>query len=197
MSVRDDIYAKAVSLIGMVTPERSLEMADYILDHRPEMIVEIGVFGGKSLIPMAMACRHNDHGHVYGIDPWRVDAALEGENEANQKWWSQNVDLEDMHRKTMKAIWDHHLDPWVTIVRAQSHTVGRLFHQIDLLNLDGNHSEIASCRDVEWYLPMVSHGGVVMFDDTDWTSTQKAVSMLMDQCDVIKDDPHYKWFKKR
>ena len=97
----------------------------------------------------------------------------------------------------MQAIWSNQLDPWVTIVRAQSHTVGRLFHQIDLLNIDGNHSEIASCRDVEWYLPMVSHGGVIFLDDADWASTQKAVAMLSEQCDVIKDEPHYKWFKKK
>ena len=68
---------------------------------------------------------------------------------------------------------------------------------IEMLTIDGNHSELASCRDVRLYLPMVVSGGIVIADDTDWPTTQKAVEMLKAECDTIGGDGHYTIFQKR
>ena len=45
---------------------------------RPKVIVELGIFGGRSLLPQALQLRDNgDGGIIYGIDPWTKAAALD------------------------------------------------------------------------------------------------------------------------
>ncbi|MBI2810794.1 MAG: class I SAM-dependent methyltransferase [Candidatus Melainabacteria bacterium] len=51
---------------------------DYIFELKPERVVEIGVFGGKSLVPMACALRANQKGRIYGIDPWDNKESVRG-----------------------------------------------------------------------------------------------------------------------
>lgn len=183
---------------GWLTPERGVELAELVLEHKPETIVEIGVFGGRSLICQALALREIGKGKVYGIDPWKVEAALEGENVDNREWWQKNVDLHGIHKGAMETIWRLGLEEWAIVIRAKSQHVPVLFAGgIDLLNIDGNHSEIASCRDVRNYLPMVAPGGIVAFDDADWPTTKAALTLLDAECDLAKDTGHYRIYVKR
>lgn len=53
---------------------------------RPQVIVEIGSARGRSTCALSLACKHNDKGKVYAIDPhvmneW-TDLGTEGDNEA-------------------------------------------------------------------------------------------------------------------
>ncbi len=91
-----------------------------------------------------------------------------------------------MHRQTMHTIWAHRLENWVTIIRNASQYVSRLFTTIDFLNIDGCHSELASCRDVILYLPKLRIGNYLMMDDCDWSSTQKALGLIAEQCELVK-----------
>jgi predicted O-methyltransferase YrrM len=181
---------------GWLTPERGVEMAEAIFETQPKVVVELGVFGGRSLIAQAMALRESSGGVIYGVDPWRVEAALEGENEANRTWWSKDIDLEAIHRGAMNAVWQHNLDRWAVVIRAASQNVYQLFPKIDMLFIDGNHSEVASTRDVELYLPRVAKGAVVTIDDTDWPTTAHAVSLLDRACDLVKDGGSYRVYQK-
>lgn len=180
---------------GWTTPERGIEMAELVLDTKPDTIVEIGCFGARSTIAMALALRENGKGKIYTIDPWKKEAALEGENQANQAWWN-SVDLNDIHNKAMAAIWRNNLDEYVIPIRAYSHHVNSLFNSIDALFIDGNHSEIASCRDVNLFLPNVKCGGIIWFDDADWPSTAKARTILNLTCHTIKDGGNYKVYER-
>lgn len=177
--------------------ERLLETAESIIQSKPQVVVEIGVFAGRSMIPQALALKENGLGRIYGIDPWRLESAIEGENEANRDWWSKNVDLHQMHRLTVEAIWKYGLDERAIIIRAASQDAVTLFadDSIDLLTIDGCHSEVASCRDVRLYLPLVKFGGTIIFDDSDWQSTAKALSML-DACELMKDGGNYRVYRK-
>lgn len=181
---------------GWTTPERGIEMAELVLETKPETIVEIGCFGARSTIAMALALRENGKGKIYTIDPWKKEAALEGENQANQQWWN-SVDLHWIHKTAMEAIWRNGLDEYVIPIRTYSHLVASLFSSINLAVIDGNHSEVASCRDVQHYFPHVTVGGLVWFDDSDWPSTQKALEMLDSQCELIKNGGSYRIYKKR
>lgn len=191
---------------GWTQVDKALEMAQLILDTGADACLEIGVFAGGSLIPQALALREQGHGMIVGVDPWRKEAALAGENEANREWWSTKVDLEQMHRLTMEAIWRYHLESHIVIVRAASsefanilspHFFGSLDLTLDIANIDGNHSEEASCRDVALWLPDVAHGGYVWFDDADWPSTQKAVSRIDQQCELVRDHGTYRLYQKK
>ena len=198
MSIRDDLHREIKSLEGWVSPERGVELYDLIVQEKPVICVEIGVFGGRSLIAQAMALRSLGAGKIYGIDPWKTEAALEGENVANKEWWSKNVDLHGIHRGTMEAIWRLGLDEWAIVIRAKSQDCRWLFEGgVDWIFLDGNHSEVSSCRDVNNYVPLLKPGGILIFDDADWPSTQAALKLLDAQCDLLKDAGSYRIYKKK
>ena len=69
--------------------------------------------------------------------------------------------------------------------------------QIDILHIDGNHSELASVRDVTTWLPRVKSGGYIWFDDTNWATTQRAIALLYVSCEVVKDVGDCRLFRKR
>ena len=179
---------------GWTTPERGIEMAELVLETKPQTIVEIGCFGARSTIAMGLALKEIGSGHLYTIDPWKKEAALEGENDANKEWWGK-VDLNWVHTKAMEAIWRNGLDEYVTVIRDCSQNVHNLFSEISLLGVDGNHSEVASCRDVELFLPRVATGGRIWFDDSNWTSTSRALSKLEKYCTLEKDGGAYRIYK--
>lgn len=174
-------------LNGWCTPHKASALMELIYQTRPATVVEIGVFGGASLIPQALALQENGTGIIHGIDPWAVDSALEGEqDQANIDWWKKvNLDaiMEDFH----KALIDAKVLRRVTIHPVTS--TAALSHfgpgSIQILHIDGCHSELSSVRDVRNWLPKVADGGYIWFDDTDWNSTAKAVALLESKCQRI------------
>lgn len=184
---------------GWTTPERCIEMCDLVIETRAQCVVEIGVFAGRSLLAQAFGMRHLAlGGKVYGIDPWKKEDCLEGENEANKEYWSK-LDLHHIHKLAVETIWQHHLDEYAVLIQSASQNCEKLFGYatIDILNIDGCHSEIASCRDVITYLPKVRKGGFVWFDDCKWPSTEKALELMDAQCDRVKDAGEYRLYRKR
>ena len=58
---------------------------------------------------------------------------------------------------------------------------------IDILHIDGNHSEQASYLDVTKWVPLVRSGGWIFFDDMTWFengvfTTARAVEWLNANC---------------
>lgn len=182
---------------GWSSEERVLEMCQLVLDNKPKVVAEVGIFGGRHMVAMAMALRENGFGKIYGIDAWKLETAIEGENAANREWWSKNIDINKIHQLAMDAIWKYGLDEYAIVIRAASQNCHELFKTIDFLSIDGCHSEIASCRDVVCYLPKVPAGGLIQFDDSDWPTTQKALAMVDEQCDLLKDGKNYRIYRKR
>lgn len=165
---------------GWCTQTKALDLAQLIIDHRPDVVVELGVYGARSLAAMAMACQHIYNGHCTGIDPWTKDAALEGgTNPENDKWWAE-LDIERIYRVAISNIRTFGLDDFITIERKHDVDALPLFGDgsIGLLNIDSNHGELVSVRTVKDWVPKVKIGGLVAFDDSDWPSTQKAVALL-------------------
>jgi predicted O-methyltransferase YrrM len=189
-----------VLLEGWVTPEQGVHMAELVVEVKPDVIVEIGVFGGRSLIAQALALRDNGKGFIYGIDPWKTEATLEGENDENKKWWS-TVDMHSIHKGCMEAVWRLNLDKRVRIIRGASQDVTVIFRQKetrpDILFIDGNHSEISSCRDVQLYLPLLRPNGFLWLDDATWPSTQMAIGMVEKDCILRKDYGSYRLYQKK
>lgn len=167
---------------GWCTREKAVSLIEMIYREKPHVVVEIGVFSGRSLIPQALALKavYGDKadGKVYGIDPWKKDAALEGEvGPENAKWWSE-LDLHQIHKECIESVWNNGVDEHCVLIRSESYRCVTLFNFIDLLHIDGNHSELSSCRDVELYVPKVRSGGFIYFDDCDWATTQKALKIM-------------------
>src|SRR4051812_47320274 len=72
---------------GWCTVDKAKTLAASVLAIRPGTVVQIGVWAGRSLIPMALACQSVHKGIVIGIDPWSPDASAEGQIGENLAWW--------------------------------------------------------------------------------------------------------------
>ena len=78
-------------LTGWCSKDKGGVLFDLVIKSRPKVVVEIGVFGGKSVIPMAVGLKANGRGMIYGIDPWDTDASTMWlEEETNKKWWGDS-----------------------------------------------------------------------------------------------------------
>lgn len=154
-------------------------LMDFVLQHRPKTIVEIGIFGGRSLAAIGFALRHLGEGYVIGIDPWSKEAACEGENEKNIEWWS-NLDIEAIYIRFMQNIIAMGLTKECRWLRATAEEAVHFFKDgsIELLNLDANHSELVSCRQVTQWMPKIASKGILTIDDCDWQSQAKALQMV-------------------
>lgn len=173
---------------GWATTEKALAMAELILEVKPSIVVELGVFAGRSLIPQALALKEAGNGRIYGVDPWHVQAALEGDiGEANAEWWKTAPNLDLMHQLCVADIWKHGLDHHAILIRGRAHDVEHLFGRIDILHFDQNHSEFSSMRDIQIYYPLVKSGGYIWFDDIDWATTQTALKWLSDRTISVRD----------
>lgn len=196
--IKDAIDTYVPSLGDWLDVSRAYEMAQLILDEKPEVVVELGTFKGQSMLTQAFALRENNFGCLYSIDPWKQEFAVEGMNSPeNNEWWTKAINLAHIHQGCMQTIWDHHLDPWVVVIRAASQYVYQMFpHNISVLYVDANHSELASCRDVENYAARVQPNGAIWIDDCQWPSTQKALAILDSMCSLEKDGGSYRLYRK-
>ena len=189
--------AELPKISGWCSPAKADKLISTVLEHRVKVAVEIGVFAGSSLLMIAMALKHQGDGVVYGIDPWTHTAALEEMQEhANRDWW-QKVDLENIYQECLRHIRQLDLAFHCQLCRERSDEALHRFADvsIDLLHIDGNHSELRSFADAQLYLPKVKPGGIIFFDDLHWTeagrvTTSRAVEYLRSTCrqlNVVSD----------
>lgn len=183
-------HATMQELEGWCSEDKATILLNLIFLKKPSKIVEIGVFGGKSLIPMALALKSLGHGKIYGIDPWNKEASCEGMEGDHYEWWHR-LD----HNKILIGLIDKivrfELIDVIDLVRAKSIDVMPI-EEIDFLHIDGNHSEKTALEDVEKWVPYVKTGGLIVFDDLDWPSTKKAVECLNAQCIPFAEIQDYK-----
>ncbi len=170
---------------GWCTQEKAMELAALVLQTKPVCIVELGVFGGRSLLPQVLALRENGSGMAFGIDTWNAEISIENFDGTNPDdarqiaWWGQ-VDMHEIYRGCARMIEALKLDDFVALIRGRSELIADRFalESIDVLHIDGDHQESSSCRDVVLWLPRVRPGGWIWFDDTNWPQTQAALRLL-------------------
>lgn len=154
------------------------------LADRPLNIVEIGVWGGKSLLPMAFALKEIGRGKISGIDPWTADASKQGQTGDNLEWWGK-APHEKVFQDLNAHINQHGLAAHVDLIRNTSADASAI-PNIDILHIDGNHSAEVSLADVKKWVPHVKSGGVIAFDDITWILGHKvadnAVAYLNQHC---------------
>jgi len=154
------------TLPGWCDENKAMTLASLVVAFRPEVIVAIGVFGGKSLIPMALACQSVNRGIVIGIDPWSNDVAVREQTTAEDREWWRTVDLEKIRKEFMAKIVALNLTPFVRIERLESRQVSSP-SAISILHVDGSHSDTAM-HDIMKFAPHVVVGGYCVTDDSDW-----------------------------
>ena len=180
-----ETLAAASALEGWCSPQKSLLLYSLVRAHKPKVIVEIGIYGGRSIVPMAAALKDNGSGHVYGIETWSGTAATSYRTNLGNDFWWMNIDFPGLKRAFLELILKFDLHETIKIVEASSDRCGGLFEKIDMLHIDGNHSTWAAAQDVINYVSKVPPGGIVVYDDLDWPSTGAGLAILRDCCQLL------------
>jgi len=188
--VKANCVQKLKTVHGWCSSEKATHMMDLIAEVKPTLCVEIGVFGGASILPTAEALKFNKKGVVFAIDPWSKEACLTGyePNNPNYLWWG-SLDLEAIYNGFLTLLKVNKLRPYCQVVRKTSKEALALFadESIDILHIDGNHTKDVALSDAEMYFPKVKKGGYIWFDDANWPTTAEAVNFLADYCEIIDD----------
>lgn len=168
----------------------SEEKAEAILNHikitKPKLCVEIGVYGGKSLIPMAHGLKKNGSGLVIGIDPWELTECTRNyssDHPVSQIW--EKINLEEIYFSLKQKIELEQLEDFCLLVRSTSIEAATEINSIDFLHIDGNHSELSTLIDVQLYFPKVKTKGYILLDDVLRPSTMKAYSIVRDNSELV------------
>ncbi len=178
--VKRNVFGYMEHLPGWCTINKASILIDLIFMLEPKTVVEIGVFGGKSLIPMAAALKVTGKGCIYGIDPWNSLESTDGMEGAHLVWWGK-LDHDKIMRDFQKKVVEFAVIDQVVVIKTTSELAPPISN-IDILHIDGNHSEKAANLDVNKWVPLVRKGGVIIFDDLDWPSNASAVKWLDENC---------------
>jgi predicted O-methyltransferase YrrM len=173
-----------------------------------KLAIEIGVFGGKSLLPIAAAFKRKKAGRVFGIEPWDNAIAVETVTGVeNDKWWSE-VDLLAIKRHFFKRMTELKLEEYIKILELPSDAAILVFQspryngKIDLVHIDGAHSLEQSVFDVTYWHRLCRRGGYIVVDDINWTTVGLAFEFLKGVADLVDtstndEQGHFAVFRKR
>lgn len=180
---------------GWCWEEKAIKLAEAVWTLRPNLTVEVGVFGGKSFIPMAAVVAHLESGagtplpsyEAHGIDPWSAVAAVkDNEGTAHEPFWGNQGMLDGVYNRACQAV-DRLQGRSVRLFRETSEQAfGRYKdNSIGVLSMDANHADPQSFADVQRWWPKLKSGGLFVMDDTAWESQARAVAWLKERGQVI------------
>lgn len=183
------IQREISSIEGWCSKEKALAMFDLIIKENPKICVEIGVWGGSSIFPTALALKLlGNKGVVFAIDPWETEECIKHyeKGDPNFEWWSK-VDIHKIYVSYVNMLQKFDFIPQcITCKETSSNAYEKIPYEIDILHIDGNHSEEASFFDIVTYYPKVKSGGYIWFDDKNWASTKKAIDYLYEHCIYVQ-----------
>jgi predicted O-methyltransferase YrrM len=184
--IKQTAFSMMDQLEGWCSHEKASILIDLIFQTHTQIIVEIGVFGGKSLIPMAYALKVQGSGRIFGIDPWDHRESAHGlTDEIHRNWWG-NLDHGPILDTLRDKIDAFELKEQIQLIQNSS-AGAEPIEEIDLLHIDGNHAEEHSFYDVLKWGPLVKKRGWIVFDDIGWEdngadASACAVQWLNDHC---------------
>jgi cephalosporin hydroxylase len=153
-------------LDGWTTPEKAQVLYDLAIKAKPDVAVEIGVFGGRGTIAIAHALKRNGKGKIIAIDPWSADASAKAQiDPQSEEWWGK-VDHERVYKNFLWHLKKQQVEQFVEVMRDSSQAT-KVPEKIGLLIVDGNHNEEA-LLDAKRFAPSVVLGGYCLLDDLDW-----------------------------
>lgn len=200
--LKKSVSSEVNTLYGWCTEEKASSFIDLILKVKPSVCVEIGVFGGRSIMPVASALKFLGHGIVVGIDPWDKEESIRHfdpeKDQDHIQWWSK-ISFDQVYNSYINMIAYYKLDEQIITIRATSEHAAKILGTIDILYIDGNHQEAASLNEVTLYLPKVRSGGYIWLNDSLSLDTQASVDLLLETCEFIEliDEGNCILFRKK
>jgi hypothetical protein len=121
---------------------------------RPRVLAELGVDRGESYFAFCQSAAENSTGtRCFGVDNWTGDEHVGGYDET-----------------TFREVSEHnarHYAAFSTLLRCNFDDALAQFapESIDLLHIDGRHTESTARHDVEGWLPKLAPGGILLMHD--------------------------------
>lgn len=166
-------------------------LMDHILKTKPQICVEVGVFAGATLLPVAVTLKYLGGGKAYAIDAWSNDVATFNmkPHDHNRERWSQ-LDLKAVYYKFKSRLYDWDVESKVKILKKTSEKAAPDVNQIDFLHLDGDYTEEGSYNDAVLYLSKVKPGGYILYSNVlllvnGFQPKLKAFRHLLNHCDFV------------
>lgn len=176
---------------GWCTLHKAQTLYELASDKDCSLAVEIGIFGGKSLLPVAAAFADKGRGEIYGIEPWDNAVAIETPTDENNDTWWGKVDLVGVKRSFLGQVLKLGLEKHVKILEIPSDAAVPIFQtprfagKIDLVHVDGAHSVEQSVFDCAYWLRLLNSGRHLVLDDINWPSVQPALDYMKRSSDLI------------
>ncbi len=172
MSITADNLFEKISethegLPGWCPLDKAVMLARLVRTIKPAVVLEIGLFGGKSFFPLAFACKANNKGICIGVDPWSAEIAIrEQTTQADKDWWEHNVDLTVIREEFIGRLKEYAVEKFCRIEQKESRLVEPP-ENISIFHCDGSHAETA-IDDIVRFAPKVVKGGFCITDDSNW-----------------------------
>lgn len=179
---------------GWCTPEKGQRLYEIVQETDSKVSVELGVFGGRSLVALGLGHKEKGSGFVIGIDPWNNKACIEGNNDpANDEWWL-SLDMREIYNSCQQHIEINELQGFCDTLRMRSVDVSILFPDgsVDILHQDSNHNTKTIVEELKAWVPKLKVGGLWICDDTDWPEAKDGYSYLPEFGLTLIED-HQKW----
>jgi hypothetical protein len=164
-----------------------------IVSKKMTTIYEVGVWEGKSALPMARALQLQGTGMLYPIDSYCIeDATAHGEDYEEQFCSLQKYkDFKDHITRLGLGKHVYQMPPTSSLKASFV-----LQHPADLLHIDGNHSQWSSIEDLIYWIPKLKIGGILILDDTGRETTQIQQRVAETRCEILKDAGQWKAYTK-
>ena len=169
--------------MGWCPEDKAEYLCNLIETHKLDRILEIGVFAGKSFLPMAHTAQRYG-GKAIGIEPFDVGPTQEGINPvSNDEWWGK-IDYQELEQGVEDSIKRYGLEGIITLLKMTSkQALEELSGEFGLIHQDSNHSEEVSFWETTNYAPLVAAGGFYVLDDIDWNvdgvkTNAKSIALL-------------------
>ena len=189
-ALKETVVLARKGAFGWCSTEKISSFIDLVLEVEPEICVEIGVYGGASILPVAYALKFLRNGIIVAIDPWDfVECVRHIDPVKDPQAWKTwlGVDMDVVHAEFLSLLHKNGLEDVCLPVRSTSEkAANEVLENIDILHIDGDHSEYGSLRDVELYLPKVRPGGYIWLTDAIWQERNQAVDYLLERCVFVK-----------
>lgn len=195
MNIKEYVEEERYKIGGWCTDLKREWLMNTCLENDIQTVIEIGVYEGKSCLAMASALKSKKQGIVHAIDAYNLDLATENGMEFEAQF--HQGDIESVFRGHIKRLG---VAKYVNFPgpRSSEEAVDQFKDSCaDLIHIDGNHSEESSMADLIRWFPKLRTGGVLVLDDTNWPTIQKAKSWALDSCsEVLIDASEWMGFRK-
>ena len=127
---------------------------DFVAELKPKLLVELGTDRGESYFAFCQSVQENDTGtRCFAVDHWCGDAHSGTYDETTyEAVVSHNREYYENFSTLLRCSFDEALERFAA-------------ETIDLLHIDGHHTEAAVRHDLEWWLPKLRSDGILLLHD--------------------------------